>query len=46
MFVLETFEVLITEKKSSLKQHYEHFGTFSVAHGYEKLGSSKIYIKR
>ena len=54
MFVLQTFEVLITEKnihwKFSLFSifkniHYENFGTFSVAHGYEKLGNSKIYIQ-
>ena len=33
-------------KKCSLKQHYEKFGTFSIAHGYEKLGNSKkIYIQ-
>ena len=32
-------------KKCSLKQHYENFGTFSVAHGYEKLGNSKIYVQ-
>ena len=45
MFVLETFEVFITKKKFSLKQHYENFGTFSIAHGYKKLGNSKIYIQ-
>ena len=32
-------------KKSSLKQHYENSGTFSVAHGHEKLGNSKFYIQ-
>ena len=42
---LKTFEVLIYRKKCSLKQCYENFGTFSVAHGYEKLGNSKIYIQ-
>ena len=32
-------------KKFSLKQHYEKFGTFSLTHGYEKLGNSKIYFQ-
>ena len=34
-----------TEKKCSLKQHYENFVTSSIAHGYEKLGNFKIYIQ-
>ena len=25
--------------------HYENFETYSIAHGYEKLGKSKIYIQ-
>ena len=37
MIVLETFEVLITEKKWSLKQRYENSGTFFIAHGHEKI---------
>ena len=42
-FVLESFEVLITEKML-IEIALWKFWNFSVAHDHEKLGNSKIYF--